>query len=213
MRGERIGAIAAFAFCAFSLAYAAALIGGLLSLQSPDEPIGDPYFTCMEVLILLMAPVIVILFSAIHENAPAAARPFSRAAVAFTALLSGLTACVHFSVLTLGRNTAFVSPDLAEKLFAFRWPSLAYALDILAWDVFFPLAAFLAIPAFPAGRLTRLIKLALGVSGALALAGLLGVTIGDMQIRNIGIVGYAAIFPLAVFMIGLFYWRRESRSV
>ena len=34
--------------------------------------------------------------------------------------------------LTFGRYLG-----MAEQLFSFRWPSIAYALDILAWDVFF----------------------------------------------------------------------------
>ena len=38
-------------------------------------------------------------------------------------------------------------------------------------------------------------------SGALALAGLSEVIVGDMQLRNIGIVGYAGVFPIAEILI------------
>jgi hypothetical protein len=49
----------------------------------------------------------------------------------------------------------------------------------------------------------------LGVSGVLALAGLAGVFLNDMQVRNIGIVGYAVVFPVAAALIGILFWRTE----
>jgi len=38
------------------------------------------------------------------------------------------------------------------------------------------------------------------ISGVLSLLGLLGVPLGNMQIRNIGIIGYALV-PLPVFLL------------
>jgi hypothetical protein len=42
-------------------------------------------------------------------------------------------------------------------------------------------------------------------SAGLAFAGLLGIPLGDMNVRNIGIVGYAAAFPLAAALLGRAY--------
>jgi hypothetical protein len=39
------------------------------------------------------------------------------------------------------------------------------------------------------------------VSGGLALAGLSGVIAGDMQTRNIGVIGYAGVFPAATALL------------
>jgi len=67
------------------------------------------------------------------------------------------------------------------------WPSI---VDILA----------LVLPPilFRGGsRLERWLRILLLVSGLLSLAGLIGVPLADMQVRNIGVVGYAVVAPVA----------------
>lgn len=70
-------------------------------------------------------------------------------------------------------------------------------MDILAWDVFFALAVLSVAPVFGRGRLAKWIRALMITGGGLALAGLSGVITGDMQLRNIGIIGYAAVSPAA----------------
>ena len=40
------------------------------------------------------------------------------------------------------------------------------------------------------------------VSGVLCLAGLLGVILNNMGVRNIGIVGYAVVLPVVMLLMG-----------
>jgi hypothetical protein len=49
------------------------------------------------------------------------------------------------------------------------------------------------------------------VSGALALAGMSGVAVGDMQLRMIGVVGYACLFPVAALLLAVLF--RRTRVV
>ena len=91
----------------------------------------------------------------------------------------------------------FSGQDWADHVFGFRWPSVAYALDILAWDIFFPLAVGLAAQAIAGAGLAALVRRLLRASAALAFIGLAGVPLSNMQVRNIGIIGYAALFPVA----------------
>ncbi len=44
-------------------------------------------------------------------------------------------------------------------------------------------------------------------SGVLALAGLSGVVVGDMQVRNIGIVGYVGVFPVVAALLAVLFYR------
>jgi hypothetical protein len=44
-------------------------------------------------------------------------------------------------------------------------------------------------------------------SGVLALAGLSGVVVGDMQLRNIGIVGYVGVFLLVAALLDVLFYR------
>jgi hypothetical protein len=180
------------------VAYALVTILGLLTLPAPDAPIADPYFSLMELLILLIAPLLVLSMVAVHAYAVPAHRFFSRVALVLMAITAGITSGVHFLVLTVGRSLA----DELPGFFSFRWPSVVYALDILAWDWFFALAVLFAVPVFRGGGPLRSIRIFLLVSGGLSLVGLLGVPLNDMAVRNIGIVGYAVVAPVAFWRIG-----------
>ena len=111
--------------------------------------------------------------------------------------MAAMTMGVHVTVLTVGRLPAAHIPGF-DRLLTWHWPSVPYAIDILAWDYFFGLALLLAMAAFPAGRVQRRIRIRIGMaaSAVLCLAGgLLGVLSGNMQIRDIGIIGYGVVFP------------------
>jgi len=45
--------------------------------------------------------------------------------------------------------------------------------------------------------LARRVRVTLVASAALSLGGLVGVALANMQIRNMGIVGYAVLYPIA----------------
>ena len=195
-----MGIVAGLAIVVLELLYVGVLSAGLSGLPTPDDPISDPWFTLMELLILAMVPAFVVLMIAVDAYADRADKGYTRAALVFMAMMGLVTACVHFSVLTLSRQAAFEGADL---VFAFRWPSVVYSLDILAWDVFFALSVLFAAAGFRGGGVARAIRWMLVVSGLLAFAGLIGVPTGDMMLRNIGILGYVGAMPVAA---GLIVW-------
>jgi hypothetical protein len=179
----------------------------LLSLTSAQLPVGDPMFSILEVLIIVMMPMMVALMVAVHAWAPPHAKALSLTAVVFMGLLAGVTCSVHFVILTLSRQTAFAGQSWLPLFLSFKWPSVAYALDILAWDFFFALSMLFAAPVFDGSRLATSIRVLMIASGALALAGLSGVVAGDMQLRNIGIVGYVGVFPVVAGLLAVLFYR------
>jgi hypothetical protein len=204
--------VSALGTVSLSVIYAAVLIAGLLSLQSPHQPIGDPFFAILEVLIILTMPLMVALMVAIHSWAAAEAKVFSLMAIIFISLLAGLTSSVHFVLLTVGRLSAFAGLSWMPLFLSFTWPSVPYALDILAWDVFFALAALFAAPAVRGNRLAAWIRALMIASGVLSLAGLSGVVFGDMQLRMIGVVGYAGVFPIAALLLAILFYQATPRE-
>jgi ABC-type lipoprotein release transport system permease subunit len=66
-------------------------------------------------------------------------------------------------------------------LFSFTWPSVPYALDILAWDLFFELSMLFAAAVFSGDRFQMSIRILMIVSGVLALAGMSGVVDGASE--------------------------------
>jgi hypothetical protein len=209
---RRLGMVSALGTVSLSVIYAVVLIAGLLSLQSSQQPIGDPLFAILEILIILTMPLMVALMVAVHAWAPAEAKVFSLMAIIFMSLLAGLTVSVHFVLLTVGRLSAFAGLSWMPLFLSFTWPSVPYALDILAWDVFFALALLFAAPVFSGNRLAASIRALMIASGVLSLAGLSGVVVGDMRLRMIGVVGYAGIFPIAALLLAILFYRATPRE-
>lgn len=124
---RRLGIASALGFVCLSVVYDVTLGVGLASLPSPAQQIGDPYFSALEVLIILMIPLLVTLMVAVHAWAPS-----------------------H----RMGSRV-----DGRERRARIR-------------------------------RLERVI-------------------VGDMRLRNIGIIGYAGTFPIATFLLTLLFWKTE----
>jgi hypothetical protein len=202
-----IGTAAAWAVFFLGVVYAVTTVLGFLSLKSPQDPIGDPYFSIMELLIVLMAPLMVISMVAVHAYAPAQVKVYSLTALVFMILLAGITSSVHFVILTVSRQIEATGLTWVPLLLSFKWPSVAYTLDILAWDWFFALSMLLAAPVFKEGRLEIAVRILMIVSGVLSLAGLIGVPLADMQVRNIGIIGYAVVTLFVFPLLGIVFGR------
>lgn len=204
---RRLGIASAATVAALLLGYAITLAAGFASLESGNEPIGDPHFTLLELLIILLMPAMVVLMSAVHAWAPVRLKVCSLVSLVFMAITAALTGAVHFAILTLSRQADFAQHEYLPRLMSFEWPSLVYALDILAWDFFFALSMLSASGVFSGSRLARSIRAAMLLSGVLALAGLSGVATGNMALRNIGIAGYVGVFFFVVLLLGVLFHR------
>lgn len=149
-----------------------------------------------------MAPFMVVLMVEIHAYAPPSDKSLSLAALIFMGILSCITYSVHFLVLFVSRQIE-LSTNLPWLIyfFFFRWSSVIYALDILAWDLFFSLSMFFAAPIFHGDKLKLSVRILMVTSGVLSLIGLAGPVLGNMMIRNIGIIGYAPVFSLICLLL------------
>jgi hypothetical protein len=204
-----IGRATAWAEFGLGVVYAVILVLGLLSLKSPQDPIGDPFFTLMEILIILTTPLMLVSMVAVHAYAAPEDKVYSLTALIFMTLLTGITSSVHFILLTVGRQIAASGNPLAPLLLSWQWPSVVYTVDILAWDWFFALAMLFAAPVFKVGRLEKTVRLLMLVSGGVSLAGLIGVPLANMQVRNIGIIGYGAVAPVVFLLLGILFGRAQ----
>jgi hypothetical protein len=128
-------------------------------------------------------------------------------------LLAGIPSSVHFVILTVRRQIEAAGLPWLPLFLSFTWPSVAYTLDILAWDVFYALAMLFAAPVFKGGKLQTAVRFLLIPSGIISFVGLLGVPLANMQvrfwydIRNIGVFGYAVVAPVAFLLIGMLFGR------
>lgn len=211
-KGTLAGVAAAVSVAVLCFLYGAVLLMGLLTLPSSRHQIQQPWFTLMEVLILAIAPAMVALTIALHAWAPQQRKPLALASVVFMSLCAGVTCVVHFAVVTLSRQPAFAGEAWARRVFSFQWPSVAYSLDILAWDFFFPLAALSAAATVPGTGLAGAVRRLLYASAFLSFLGLAGVPLADMQVRNAGIIGYVVLFPAAAALLAILWWKTLRKS-
>lgn len=209
---QRLGVAAGAAVAILCLVYAFVLSVGLLTLPAPGQQIQQPWFTLMEILILAISPAMVVLTVALHAWAPQERKALALASVVFMSMCAVVTCAVHFAILTLSRQSAFSGEAWSRLVFSFQWPSLAYTLDVLAWDVFFPLAALFAAVTVQGSGLPRVTRGLLFASAALAFLGLAGVPLANMQVRNIGVIGYAVLFPIAAAMLASLFRRAGGHS-
>lgn len=203
LQHRAIGRAAAWVVFLLGVVYAVTTTLGLLSLKSPQDPIGDPFFSIMEILIVLMAPLMVVVMITVHAYASLEVKAYSLTALILMILVAGITSSVHFVILTVSRQIGATGADWVPLLFSFKWPSVAYALDILAWDWFFALSMLCAAPVFKVSRLEITVRNLMIVSGVLSLVGLIGVPLANMQVRNIGIIGYAVVAPVVFLLLGI----------
>ena len=129
---RRFGIFSGAATVILLVAYAATLIVGLATLESPQEPIGQPMLTMLEILIISMMPAMVALMVAVHAWAPMHAKTLTLTSLVFMGLLAGVTCSLHFMILTLSHQPEFSGQPWQPLVFSFEWPSVAYALDFLA---------------------------------------------------------------------------------
>jgi hypothetical protein len=82
-----------------------------------------------------------------------------------------------------------------QYFFNWHWPSLLYAVDVVAWDIFFGLALLFTAPVFHAsGHIA--VRNGLLIAGALCIVGIVGPAVNHIALRQIGIIGYAIVWPI-----------------
>lgn len=198
MTPERLGARASAAVLAVGILYAATLGAGF-ARHGLTEPITDPVLVVMEVLTVLSALPILALFVALHAVASERARPWATLALCFAAMFALATMGVHVVELTVGRQTGQAG---------LVWPSVPYAIELLAWDVLLGLALLLGAPVLDWGRAAERTRRGVQVTGVLCLAGMIGPAVGNMRWQLMGVFGYAVLLPLVAW--GLARWFREN---
>jgi hypothetical protein len=208
LRDRALGARMAELFFVFGIGYAVVVVAGFVSLGNLSKPLVDPYLGIAEGLIIAMAPVMVMLMVAVYACAPARAKTKALAALGWMLAAAATTVTVHFVLLTVGRRlNASTFPGYGQ-VFGFTWPSVFYAIDIVAWDVFVGLSLLFAAPAFRGAR-DAWARRGLFIAGVLCLVGLVGPAVDDLAWRGLGILGYAVVLPLSCLAIRRAFTRSE----
>ena len=197
---NKITMISAFTLFGLGLIYALVLVLGLFSLKESTDPIGNPYVSVMEIIIIMMTPFMLLLSSGLYFIEGNKHKFTNFMSVVFMIIASCITSSVHITVLSINNHLGSRELPWFQQFFSWEWPSVVYALDILAWDFFFALSILCLVPIYY--KKNNSITISLLLAGILSLVGLIGPVISDMQFRLIGVFGYAGLFPIACFLMG-----------
>jgi hypothetical protein len=144
-----------------------------------------------------------VMTAAIYGRASDERKTIGLLAFAFMLLATGTTSAVHFVNLTSTRQ-------LGSALLV--WPSPAYALELLAWDVFLGLSLVFAAFTFQGNGRENRAKRGLLVCGVLCLVGAIGPAVGNMRLQLVGVFAYGGVLPVvALLLSGIF--RREAATL
>jgi hypothetical protein len=205
-----LGVWSAIATSALLFMYVPVVIAAFISQGNMTDPIGDPFLAALEVLIVLVAIPMVLLMASVHAFARAEARPLSMAAFSFMVVLAGITTAVHFVLLTVDRQVNLSAYPGYSSYFSWEWPSVMYALDIIAWDWFLGVSLLLAAPVFAGDPPVQTwLRRAMVVSGAMCIAGLVGPLTDHIGLRLIGELGYWFGFPVVTVLMAIAFARTE----
>jgi len=195
---RRLGVLSSLGLAAVGFAYLVVVTLAIADVGLED-PIVDPTLAVMESLTLVAALLLVVMMAALYAAAPAARKVYALLALAFAVIMAALTSTVHFVLLTAGRQSGSV---------VLEWPSTAYAVELLAWNLFLGLSLLSAAAVFRGPSLLGTTRWVLMITGALCVLGTLGPALGDLALQRIGIVGYGVGLPLASLFLAAVFRRR-----
>lgn len=198
-----IGRWSSFAVFVVGVAYLVALVVGFTT-RGLTAPIVDPLLAMMEWLTLIAAFLMLVMMAAIHERAPEDRKTVSTVALAFMILTCGMTSVVHFVDLTAARQLGSAS---------LVWPSRAYAVELLAWDVFLGLSLLFAAFTFNASGRESRVRRGLLLCGTLCLLGVVGPIVGNMRLQLVGVLGYGGVLPVVCLLVSRLFRGDDLASI
>ena len=207
-----IGQIAAWTGFIVVQGYSIASGLGFLSLKSPLDSVGSPFLPIMALLIILMAPLLVVTMVAVHAYAAPEHKVYSVTALAFMILLAGITSSVNFAVLIVSSQADFAGAPWLPLFLPYKWPAVAYAMDVFAWDWFYALSMLCAAPIFRGGRLEQMVRIVMLISGGLSLLGLIVLPFAVLPAIVISIVGWGVAGPIVFLLLAIVFGRTQPGS-
>jgi len=164
--------------------------------------------TILEILMLVAAPLLISLMTAVHQYAPPERKGYSLAALAFMISVVVITSSVHFVQLTILRQ---IEPGrLPFLLRRDRWPTITLGMDLLAWGPLLGLSLLFAAPAFRGSSLFVALRVCMTTAGVLCLANIVGPVLGDLRFTILGVVGYVVLLPVACILLAIVLARAET---
>jgi len=198
-QARTLGIVAAWMTFVVSEVYA--VLSGLAYLSQGAPVESGPFLSIMALLVVVMGPFLVLSMVAVHTYASPNNKPYSLAALAFMIACVAVTSCINFSLFLVSSQPNLFSESWRALFLPCKWPVPAFVLDNFVWDWFFGISMLLAAPIFGGNTLKAALRLMMILSGALCLAGLVGLAVSPAQAIVVGILGWGAAGPIVFLLL------------
>jgi hypothetical protein len=158
------------------------------------------------IVAILWNSSLLVMFAALRRQFTGSRSVFAELAFVFMAVVSAISSVNWFvQLLIVSRITRVGESVLLALLDVHNGISLMYAMEHLAWGVFYGFAAILAAMAISGGKLGSWIRWLFAAGGALSLIHVVGITMGNSALGYLGYVAWGILLPVTTALLVVRY--------
>jgi hypothetical protein len=206
----KLAIIFSYSLITIGIIYIFVVIWGISTQNPITNEIQNNIRIIMEILTAFSSMLLFLLTLSIHFLIDEDNHFYSILSIVFMSASMVVTLCVHFISITLS-DELIMANQFFKYLLSLEWPSVLYALDIVAWDIFFGLSFVALGIGFILSKYDKLTGILMIASGFLSLSGIAAIPARVMEIRFIGVFGYT-VLPVAVCIFFIKSLRKRLRS-
>lgn len=172
----------------------------------PSEPI--QLFGAIETI--LMAPLLIIIFTSIHYIVSEDKKILSHLGIVFCSIFAVMVSINRFVQLIVVRLSA-IAGDMEglKRFYPYQPDSAMFALEMVGWGVFLSLALLLIAFVFSSKGLQRYIRISFFIYAILGIIGSIGLIINS-PFSAIGFVAWGFILPVGTALLTVFFYKYKT---
>lgn len=210
---QRILFYAAVISTVFGLLYFLGLAGKYIIDGSIHSVSAPPVQMVSAAIGLLWDVTLVILFAALRRQYSGRTAIYADLGLIFMALL-GATSSINWYVqlVLLPRISPAGDPVILALIDIHNTSSLMYAIEHLAWGVFYGLATIFMALAISGGRIETWVRWLFGVGGALSILHVIGIMTGVHALIDLGYFAAGVLLPVTTLLLAVRFRRDQPAA-
>jgi hypothetical protein len=203
---RRIVVVMAAAATLLGMLYLLGLAGKLIVDGTLHSTSSQAVQNISAIVAILWNSSLLVMFAALRPQFTGSRAVFAELAFVFMAVVCAISSVNWFvQLLIVSRITRAGESVLLALLDVRNGISLMYAMEHLAWGVFYGFAAILAAMAISGGKLETWIRWLFAAGGALSLIHVVGITTGNSALGYLGYVAWGILLPVTTALLVVRY--------